>query len=245
MSHDFTDMFDAHDGSRDKRRANSEYLAEILWRYYRPKSVIDVGCGMGFFLRACAARGASVTAVDGEWVRPLQVEIDKDAYIFADLNHPFAHPDRFDMAASIEVAEHIEPERSEAFVEELCALSDVVLFSAGIPGQGGAGHINLRFQDDWAEMFAARGYLCYDPFRRKMAGHADAFPWFTQNTLLFAKPGAKTLKLLDEHLIEPRAAAYISKIQYNRRVNSFKKKVAYWRQEGAGKGVKTDTGDKE
>jgi SAM-dependent methyltransferase len=244
MPHDFTDMFDAHDGSRDKRRANAGYLADILWKYYQPASVIDVGCGMGFFLNACAAQGAAVTAVDGDWVKPLDVEIDKDAYVYADLNQPFSHDRRYDMAASIEVAEHIDPDRSESFVDELCALSDVVLFSAGIPGQGGAGHINLRFQDFWAELFAARGYLCYDPFRRKMAAFPDAFPWFTQNTLLFAKPDAKTADPLQEHLIAPRAAAYVSKIQYNRRVNSFKKKVAYWRHEGAGQG-KVTTGDKD
>ncbi|EET47777.1 methyltransferase domain-containing protein [Thalassobium sp. R2A62] len=226
---DYTEMFEAHDEQRDQRLRNGEYLADILWNYVQPKSVIDLGCGLGFFLKACEAKGASVHGVDGDWVEPLKPEIDKDNYTIHDLNTPFSADKRYDMASSIEVAEHLIPERSEAFVAELCALSDVVLFSAGIPGQGGSGHINLRWQDAWARMFAEHGYNTYDPVRRKMAGHNDAFYWFTQNTLLFAKDGAKTLKVLEEHRIEPNAASYVAKIPYNRRVKSFKKKVARFR----------------
>mgnify|MGYP003651180275 CR=1 FL=1 len=95
---------------------------------------------------------------------------------YADLNQPVKLRKRHDLAASIEVAEHLLPERSESFVADLCKLSDTVLFSAGIPHQGGAGHINLRYQHEWAEIFAEQGYACFDPIRRRMAAMGDIYP---------------------------------------------------------------------
>jgi SAM-dependent methyltransferase len=222
---DYSGMFADHSENRDRRMANGGYLVDILAQYFDLKSVIDLGCGLGFFLAAMQARGADVQAVDGDWVTPLETEIDKSHYIVADLNKPFSSTARYDLAASLEVAEHLEPARSEAFVAELCALSDIVLFSAGIPGQGGTGHINLRWQDEWAEMFAANGYACFDAIRRKMVAHADALPWFKQNVLLFVKDGVPIPALLDEHRIVPAAAAYIIKGQHNRRTRRLHEKI--------------------
>lgn len=231
---DYAGMFEAHDAQRDKRLRNGVYLAEILCDYIQPKSVIDLGCGLGFFLAAMQAKGAEVTAVDGDWVSPLKTEVDKSRYRVADLDQPFADSRRYDLAASIEVAEHLRPARSAAFVAELCALSDMVLFSAGVPGQGGAGHINLRFQDEWAAMFAEQGYDCYDPIRRRIAAHEDVFNWFTMNTLLYIKTGTPVSDRLAEHRIPIAAAAIVSKNFHANRVKVFKKRVAKLREAGAG-----------
>ena len=62
---------------------------------------------------------------------------------------------RFDLAISLEVAEHLAPQRSESLVRDLCALADVVLFAAAVPFQGGAGHVNERWQSWWAQRFTA------------------------------------------------------------------------------------------
>ena len=59
MHHDYDSMFSSHQGKAAKRQANADLLADTLWRYVQPKSVIDLGCGMGFFLKACADRGAA------------------------------------------------------------------------------------------------------------------------------------------------------------------------------------------
>jgi hypothetical protein len=52
--------------------------------------------------------------------------------------------ERFDLAMSLEVAEHLTPGRAESFIQELCGVSDCVLFGAAIPGQGGTNHIHER-----------------------------------------------------------------------------------------------------
>lgn len=225
MIHDYENMFKGHVEQSERRQANADLMAAILWTYVQPDSVIDLGCGLGFFLRSCKDRGASIRGVDGDWVDPVDGVIPKSMRRTADLNQPFTARKRYDLAATIEVAEHLAPDRSQGFVDDLCALSDVVLFSAGVPGQGGAGHINLRFQGDWAEMFADRGYACYDPIRRRMASFDPVLPWLMQNVLLYVKEGVEVSPLLAEHRIAPRAASYVCDWHYNKRVRSFKRRL--------------------
>lgn len=225
MIHDYDGMFAAHVQQAERRQASADKLIETLWRYVQPTSVIDLGCGLGFLLKACKTRGAAIHGVDGDWVSPEDGLIPTSARQIADLNLPYTTRKRYDLATSIEVAEHLVPDRSEGFVEDLCALSDVVLFSAGVPGQGGAGHINLRFQGEWAQMFQAQGYGCYDPIRRRMAAFDGVLPWLAQNVLLYIKDGVEVCPLLDEHRIDPKAASYVCDWHYNRRVRAFKRRL--------------------
>lgn len=238
MHHDYDAMFSSHEGQAARRQANADLLADTLWRYVQPKSVMDLGCGMGFFLKSCADRGATIRGIDGDWSKEISPVVPKSAITHADLNHPLKSRKRFDMAASIEVAEHLKPERSEGFVADLCKLSDIVLFSAGIPHQGGAGHINLRYQHEWAEMFAGRGYACFDPIRRRMAAMADIYPWFSQNILLYIKNGVAVDPLLEEHRIAPQAASYVGLTLYHRRNRNLARRLRKARSEA--KSGKTD-----
>ena len=70
-----------------------------------------------------------------------------EAVVEHDLRKPVTIGRTFDLAVSVEVAEHLPPQRSEWFVEDLCRLAPVVLFSAAVPGQGDpkyTGHLNER-----------------------------------------------------------------------------------------------------
>ena len=94
---------------------------------------------------------------------------------------------RFDLAISLEVAEHLEPQRSDSLVRDLCALADTVLFAAAIPFQGGAGHINERWQSWWAQKFSENGYDPFDVLRRDIWGRRDIAWWYKQNTIFYVK----------------------------------------------------------
>jgi hypothetical protein len=59
-----------------------------------------------------------------------------------DLESPIRLERTFDLAISMEVAEHLSPGRAPSFVDDLTGLAAVVLFSTAIPGPGGIGHIN-------------------------------------------------------------------------------------------------------
>ncbi|WP_147125830.1 methyltransferase domain-containing protein [Shimia ponticola] len=229
--HDYSSMFEAHDKGRERRTRVARNLASLLIKYHQPKSVIDLGCGMGFFLSAMKVHGADIHGVDGPWVADLDCAVDDSVYTIHDLNAPYRTEKRYEMASSLEVAEHLNAERSDDFVAELTALSDYVLFSAAIPGQKGAGHINCQWQGNWAERFASHGYRCFDPFRRQLFAMEEMAIWFKQNLLFFVKDGAPVSDLLAEHEIMPEAATYVLPKFYNKRVNHLVKQLARTRGE--------------
>jgi SAM-dependent methyltransferase len=156
-----------------------------------PKSVVDVGCGLGAWLVAFQEAGVDdVLGVDAPWVEQAQLLIPPERFLAADLRERFDAGRRFDLAVCLEVAHILPPEAAEPLVLSLAALADVVLFGAAIPGQGGIEHHNEQWPAYWAERFAAHGYAATDPFRAAVWLDPDVKWWFAQNLVCFAQPGA-------------------------------------------------------
>jgi hypothetical protein len=95
----------------------------------------------------------------------------------------------FDLAISLEVAEHLPEEAADAFVESLTRLASVVLFSAAAPYQGGEHHVNERWPVYWAERFATHGYLSVDCIRRRIWANPAVEWWYAQNAFLYVERG--------------------------------------------------------
>lgn len=175
----------------DNRAAVTKGAAKIvlktLLELCQPKSVVDVGCGDASFLAALQEMGVSdILGIEGPWVGDDQLQIAPQLVQRKDLNHQLQISRRYDLASSIEVAEHLMPARAESFVDDLIGLADVVLFSAAIPWQGGVNHINERWQSYWAGLFTARGYHVIDGVRAALWTERDVpVPW-RQNMLIYA-----------------------------------------------------------
>ena len=106
-----------------------------------------------------------------------------------DLRKPFKHEGRFDLAVSVEVAEHLPYERAPTFVRDLAQASDIIVFSAAAPFQGGERHMNEQWPEYWAILFRRQGYVCFDLFREQCWASDDVESWYAQNVLLFVKAG--------------------------------------------------------
>lgn len=155
------------------------------------RSVLDLGCGAGSWLKVAQdAYGARIAGLDGEWTDTSVLHIDRDAFQFADLTRSIDLKQNFDVAVTVEVAEHLEPAAADTFVESLCNHADVVIFSAAIPSQGGVGHVNEQWPEYWSEKFAGQGLACYDILRHKIWEDVGIDWWYKQNLLLFARPEA-------------------------------------------------------
>ena len=160
----------------------------LLFDTYRPKSVLDVGCGQGAWLAAAEEFGCSrLVGVDGPWVDPAALLSKKVEFSTVNLEEKFRVSKRFDLCISVEVAEHLSAPRARAFVETLCAASDVILFSAAIRLQGGVNHMNEQWQSFWANLFEEAGYECHDLFRPKLWNNRNVESWYRQNILLYIK----------------------------------------------------------
>lgn len=172
----------------DEALESARVYVDYLWRFVQPRSVLDVGCGRGSWLKAFHEKGSrSVFGLDGPWNTPAEMIDSSINFRAVDLDAPFVAPDRFDLAMSVEVAEHLRPESSESFVRSLAQASDLVLFGAAYPGQGGANHINEQLPTYWARLFEAVGFAPFDLFRPALWADQRVAFWYRQNTFLYAR----------------------------------------------------------
>jgi SAM-dependent methyltransferase len=170
-------------------QAAMEMLPPVMARL-NAKSVFDLGCGVGTWLSAAQQAGATrILGVDGPWVDRDALAIDKNSFRHVELETGSWHVDeRFDLAISVEVLEHLTDAAGKASIGALCSLTDAVLFSAAIPEQRGSNHINERWQSYWAREFASHGFeACLFP--REVTWDNTSIPfWYRQNIVLYARP---------------------------------------------------------
>jgi hypothetical protein len=151
-------------------------------------SVVDVGCGVATWLRVFEEHGVSdVTGFDGEYVDPNLIEINATNFYAMDLSSPPEWGRTFDLAVSLEVAEHLPAGAADKFVSFLASLAPSVLFSAAIPGQGGRNHVNEQWPDYWVKRFQKHGFVVLDVIREAIWNNENVEPWYAQNTFLFIR----------------------------------------------------------
>jgi SAM-dependent methyltransferase len=160
-----------------------------LFEHFKPRSVVDFGCGVGTWLRACLDLGVEeILGLDGSHVKRELLEIPADSFRACDLrSENLQLPRRFDLAMSLEVAEHLPGDRADNFISGLCSAADVVLFAAAIPGQRGTMHINEQFPSYWIPKFEAHGFQCFDFLRKLEWCNSKVDIWYRQNVLVFSR----------------------------------------------------------
>lgn len=162
-------------------------IVPFLIESFRPKTVIDVGCGTGTFLSVFVQRGITdVVGIDGTWVKREQLLINQEKFITKDLEMEFTHPNTFDLVLCLEVAEHLKETSSDSFVKSLTSLGKVIVFSAAVKNQGGQNHINEQDYSYWQQKFGAHGYSFYDIFRNRFWNNENIDWWYKQNMFLVA-----------------------------------------------------------
>jgi SAM-dependent methyltransferase len=167
--------------------ASSRVIVPYVLELVHPASVVDVGCGTGSWLATFRDLGVErVRGVDGDWVPREQLEIPPEDFVAADLGSGISLDERFDLAVSLEVAEHLPEKSAGMFVDSLTRLAPVVLFSAAVPGQPGHGHINAQWPEYWIAHFERQGYVPIDALRPRIWADESVKYFYRQNALMFA-----------------------------------------------------------
>lgn len=168
---------------------SAKVLVPIVYEKIKPKSVLDVGCGTGSWLKVWHEFGADTFGVDGKWVKEESLNIARDKFKHVDLEKDFDLEKKFDLVTTLEVAEHIHEENASQFVKSLVKHGDVILFSAAVPWQGGTDHFNEQWPPYWINLFKNEGYDFLDPFRHLIWNEGNIKDHYRQNTILFVKEG--------------------------------------------------------
>ncbi|MCW8091220.1 class I SAM-dependent methyltransferase [Alteromonas sp. ASW11-130] len=200
---------------------SAKVILGLLHEKFKPQSIVDVGCGQGAWLAAAESLGIEkLKGFDGDWVNQhalLSNRIDFEAANFTKAIP--THNERYELCISLEVAEHLPKENAEKFVEFLCSLSDVVLFSAAIKHQGGTNHVNEQWQSYWVALFQSKGYDCVDIIRGETWNNPSVEVWYKQNTFLFIRSDSQ-LKALDESNVKNKIVDVVHPLSYERKVKS-------------------------
>jgi len=164
---------------QNRSASSADTIVPIVLSLFPISSVVDVDCGVGTWLQALSKRRLrDLLGVDGSNVPLGMLHIPREDFRGADLLELTAVGRRFDLACSLEVAEHLPKHCAALFVALLTDVAPVVVFSAAVPHQGGNRHINEQWQSYWMELIAARGDEAFDSVRPLVYGNSSGDWWY-------------------------------------------------------------------
>ncbi len=160
----------------------------MVMQLVSPRSVVDLGCGTGSWLSIFKQNDVErVLGLDGSAVSAQVLQIEPSEFLQADLTKSIPTNEQFDLACSLEVAEHLPESAAETFVQSLVKLAPVVLFSAAVPFQGGTHHVNEQWPEYWEKLFRKHDFRVIDCLRQRIWSNENVAYWYAQNLLLFVR----------------------------------------------------------
>ncbi|QHV95280.1 methyltransferase domain-containing protein [Spirosoma endbachense] len=181
----------------------AKHIVPILIELFSPNNIIDIGCGTGTWLKVfeeCGING--LLGIDGDHVNKDKLHIPLNQFVEFDLEKTINIDKKYDMLLCLEVAEHLSVNRAQGLVDDLCRISDIIIFSAAIPFQGGQNHINEQYPDYWIKFFINNNFNCYDTIRPKIWNNLNIDWWYRQNIIVFTK-NKLTVSTGKSNAIEP------------------------------------------
>jgi 2-polyprenyl-3-methyl-5-hydroxy-6-metoxy-1,4-benzoquinol methylase len=109
-----------------------------------------------------------------------------------DLERDTFHGTTFDVAVSLEVAEHLPQASADGYVDLLTSLAPVVILSAAPPGQHGVDHVNEQPRSYWIAKFQARSYDFLEQLSRSWSQQwrdREVAGWYRDNVMIFRRNG--------------------------------------------------------
>jgi SAM-dependent methyltransferase len=173
-------------------RRSVPHMARSIVETFQPRSVIDIGCGSGSLLVALRKLGvrrllgvdAAEAGLDMAQARGL------DVHRFNIVTNRWSGKEKFDVATSMETAEHLPAVAADVYIELLCSLAPIVIFTAANHGQGGVGHLNEQPLGYWINLFKTHGF---QPLEKTVAAWqpvwhaAGVADFYTRNLMIFQR----------------------------------------------------------
>lgn len=161
---------------------------EILLEGFKPKSVIDIGCGEGHSLKWFNDHGIEdVMGVEGS-AKALMGSPIKDKIMLHDFTTgPYIPNRRFDLAWSCEFVEHVEEQYVDNFMETFKSASAVAMtYSEPQWSSGGHHHVNCQPQPYWNERFTKAGFMFLPSYSEMIRSVATA-RWIKPTLSVYVK----------------------------------------------------------
>lgn len=145
----------------------------IMWEKmvekYKVKTVLDIGCGIGYASKYFQSLGCDILAVDGS-EEVGQLSVVPEHFLLNDYENGSALDNAkieynekpikdfiFDLCWSCEFVEHVWEEYSQNFIDDFKKCRYVAMTYAG-PGQPGHHHVNCQPESYWIEKMQQNGF---------------------------------------------------------------------------------------
>ena len=192
----YTAFFFGWEDNGRQQQIMAQYFVPKIVKLFKPKYVLDVGCGSGQWLdeyREYTYEKKNIVAkgIEGSTNAFIYMsEETKENVLELDLRDKIEEEDyNIDFVQSFEVAEHIEEEYADIFLHNLIKDDpDTVLLTAAPPGQGGFKHVNLQDRYYWMKKMKDNGYLFNQDLLNEIRGwgEPDECPvWWRSNLMVF------------------------------------------------------------
>lgn len=163
-----------HDGGFHKTEHSAAVISAWAMQDLAPRSLLDLGSGAGYYLRAFQARGVEVVGLEAS-ESGIAASGDGVVALAFDLRRPVNFSRSFDLVMCVEVAEHIPGRYSRRLVESISRNAGrFILFTAAPPGTPGSDHINCRPAPYWMALFAEQHVSVREDLTRSLREAARA-----------------------------------------------------------------------
>jgi SAM-dependent methyltransferase len=171
---------------------SADVIAESIMASLHPNTIVDIGCGTGALLESfrrkrCTVFGLEYSDAALEYCRMRELEVKK----FDVRKDTIDLKDHFDVAISMEVAEHIPAKNADRYIALLTSLSNTIIFTAAHPGQGGTDHLNEQPPSYWKAKFRKFGFVFDEmlslQLQKVWEDSGSVMIWYCQNLMVFVE----------------------------------------------------------
>ena len=187
----YTESFLGWGDNAAQQKVLAEYFVPKIIKKFKPKYVLDVGCGSGQWLDEYRRHNILTKGIEGSsnaW--PIMSDETKEVVLKRDLRDKIEEEDyNIDFVQSFEVAEHIEKEYADVFIYNLIKDDpDIVLLTAAPPEQHGFQHVNCQEREYWMKKMKDKDYFFNQDLLNDIKdwGTPDDCPfWWHSNLMVF------------------------------------------------------------
>lgn len=175
---------------RESYRPAYQQIADALAKHFGCRRVLDVGSGQGFLVDALVVRGVNVCGIERESEAvAFMSNAARERIVIGDATNGSCPRGDFDLVTCVEVAEHIEPEKTARFLDVLAEKTAEWLYFTADTTPSRL-HINLHPHEWWAEEIERRGlYLDVEKSAVMRLETVNAVvPWISPNSFVFGRP---------------------------------------------------------
>jgi len=168
-------------------------VVKILFKYFHPRTVVDLGCGVGIYLKIFKDLNVkNIVGYDRSKAAQNLFCCDNKCFVLADLRKPICHPtiNYYDLCLCMEVAEHIEEKYVHIFLDNVTFFSKTIVFTAADVQQPGLGHVNLKPKSYWLNLFKDECFIFDKKLTlkiRKEMEQQKVIEWIPNNLMILKK----------------------------------------------------------